>query len=130
MTDERKPVAGILIALFSVTLLSWLIRGPRPLWTNVPFLAVSMLLTPLAYFAVYGILYLNVRGHHISVRVFRRACGFCFIGAVALLTWSAVFAIFHFATHRPIPAANFLALGLALGSMKTWELQGRTVAPK
>lgn len=130
MTDERKRVTGILAALFSVTLLLWLIRGPRPFWINVPFLAVSMLLTPLAYFAVYGILYLSLRGQHISVRVLRMACGFCFVGAVTLLTWSTGFAIYDFATHRPMPAANFLALGLALGSMKAWDLQRRTMAPR
>jgi hypothetical protein len=29
-----------------------------------------------------------------------------------------------------MPAANFLALGLALGAMKAWELQGRTIVPQ
>jgi hypothetical protein len=130
MTEQRRRVVAVLGLLFFVTLLLWLARGPRPLWTNVPFLAISMLLTPLAYLGVYGFLYLNMKVNHISTRALRVACGFLFLGAAVFLAASAAFAIAHFVNHRPMPPANFLALGVALGSMRAWGLQEAATEPK
>ena len=126
MTDQRRPVAGVLTGLVGVTVLLWLIRGPRPIWANIPFLAVSSLLVPFAYFGVYGILYFNVRINRISTHAFRKACWFCFLGAVIVLAGSTTFALYQFVTHRPVPAANLVALGAALGAMKAWSLQAMT----
>ena len=123
MTDQRKIVIVVLISLVCATLLLWLVRGPRPIWGNIPFFAISMLLIPLGYFAVYGVLYLSVRPKHISIRTFRRACALIFFGAAALLVVSATSALVEFINHRIIPPPHFLALGLALGSMKAWGLQ-------
>jgi len=128
MTDQRKMVAGGLIALAGVTLSLWLIRGPRPIWSNVPFLAVSLLLVPFTYFGVFGILYLSVTINRVSGRTLRRACGFLFLGAVTLLVVSTIFALFQFFTHRPAPPSNLVALGAALGAMKAWNLQAMTKA--
>ena|SRR5437867_10321138 len=127
MTDQRKLVVGVLIALFSVTLLLWLIRGPQPFWSNIPFLALSLVLTPLAYFGTHGILYLSVMVNHVSSRAIRGACGFFFVGAVSFLAASAFCAVVRFVSHRPLPPANFLALGVALGAMKAWTLQVTTM---
>ena len=129
MMDQRKRATGALLALFATTLFLWLLRGPRPLWSNVRFLTVSMLLTPLAYFGVYGILYLNVRVNHISNGTLRKACGVVFIVGAGFLALSAMSAARQFMTHRPIPPANFLALGVALGAMKAWRLQVTTTVP-
>ncbi|HEV8700275.1 MAG TPA: hypothetical protein VGV60_03275 [Candidatus Polarisedimenticolia bacterium] len=128
MTDRRKLVACVLTGLVGVTLLLWLIRGPRPIWTNIPFLAVSSLLVLLAYFGVYGILYFNIRINRISGRAFRKACGLFFLGAVSFLAGSTTFTLFQFFTHRPVPAANLVALGAALGAMKAWSLQAMAPA--
>ena len=128
MTDQQRLVATILVALLSLMLLLWFIRGPQPFWPNLVFFAVSTLLVPLAYLGVYGILYLVVRVNRISARALRTACGFFFVGAVIVLTWSVVFAVHQFATHRTIPPPNLLALGVALGAMKAWGLQTTTAA--
>lgn len=124
MTGRRRLVACVLTGLVCVTLLLWLIRGPRPIWVNIPFLAVSSLLVLFACFGVYGILYFSIRINRISDRAFRKACGLFFFGAVAFLAGSTIFALFQFFTHRPVPAANLVALGAALGAMKAWNLQG------
>ena len=108
MTGQRKLVATVLISLLSIMLLLWFIRGPRPVWPNVVFFAISTLLVPLAYLGIYGILYLSVRVNHISSRALRGACGFFFVGAITFLTGSVVFAVYQFATHRTMPPPNLL----------------------
>jgi hypothetical protein len=130
MTDQRSRVITGLIALVSITLLLWFVRGPRPVWPNIVFFAVAMLLAPLAYLGIYAILYLNVRVNHVSNRSLRWTCGFFFLGAVTFLAGSAVFAVYQFATHRPMPPPNLLALGAALGAMRGWGLQATTAVPK
>src|SRR5215470_11710779 len=92
MTDQRKPVVGALILLFGVTLLLWVVRGPRPIGPELPFFAVSMLLTPLAYLVAYGILYLCVKTNQISIPALRGACGVFFFGGAFFLVVSAVHA--------------------------------------
>ena len=124
----RKQTMVFLISLCGFVLVLWLIRGPRPLSSNLPFLAVSLLLTPLAYLGAYGILYLNSRVNRISVRSLRRQCAFFFLGASFFLAASALFAVTQFVAHRPVPPANLLALGVALGAMKAWDLEEATVA--
>jgi len=126
MTGQRKLVATVLISLLSIMLLLWFIREPRPAWSNVAFFTVSTVLVPLAYFGIYGILHLSVRMNHISDRALRWACGLFFVGAVAFLAASVALTIHRFATHRTIPPPNFVALGVALGAMKSWGLQGGT----
>ena len=128
MTDQRRLVACVLAGLVSIALILWLIRGPRPIWANIPFLAVSSLLIPFAYFVVYGILNFSVRITRMSGRTLQKACGYCFLGAVAFLAGSTIFAVFQFFTHRPVPAANLVALGAALGAMKAWSLQAMAPA--
>jgi hypothetical protein len=123
MTDQRRAIAGGLTGLLVVSLLLWLIRGPRPIWSNVPFLTVSLLLVPFAYFGVFGILFLSVSMNRISGRTLRMTCELVFLGAVALLVGSTIFSLFQFFTHRPVPPANLVALGAALGAMKAWDLQ-------
>ena len=55
------------------------------------------MLIPLAYLAVYVILYLLVRADHISDRTLRGACGLIFFGAATLLSGSVLVAIHDFA---------------------------------
>ena len=129
MTDQRRPVVAVLVALLGIMVLLWFIRGPELDLSNVVFFAISLLLVPLAYLAVYVILYLSVSANHISDRTLRGACGFLFVVAATLLAGSALFAIYDFATHRSLPAPNLLAFGVALGAMKAWGLQG-TVAQR
>ncbi|OLD63848.1 MAG: hypothetical protein AUI47_08215 [Acidobacteria bacterium 13_1_40CM_2_68_5] len=126
MIDQRKLVVTVLVVLLSIMVLLWFIRGPQPAWSNVVFLVISMTLVPLAYLAVYGILYLNVRMNHISQRSLRRACGFLLGGAAIFLTGSTLFAVYQFATHRLLPPPNLLAFGVALGAIKAWGLQATT----
>jgi hypothetical protein len=123
MTDQRKRAVTVLIVLLSIMILLWFIRGPELSWSNVVFFAISMLLIPLAYLAVYVILYLFVRVNQITDRTLRGACGLLFVGAVILLTGSVLVAIYDFATHRSLPSPNLLAFGVALGAMKAWGLQ-------
>ncbi len=130
MTDRRKAAVTALIALLSIMILLWFIRGPGPDWRNVVFFAISMLLVPFAYFAVYGLLYLNVRVNRMSARALRGACGLFFVGASAFLTGSALFSLYQFATHRLLPPPNLLAFGVALGAMKAWGLQSTTAVPR
>lgn len=124
MTGQRRTVAAGLISLVCVTVLLWLARGPRPLLSNVPFMAVAMLLAPIGYYATYGILHLCVQFNHISIPTLRSACGAIFFVAAAFLMLSAMFSVSHFLNHRPMPPPNFLVLGGALGSMRAWTLQG------
>jgi len=124
MTDQRRPAAAGLISLVCVTVFLWLARGPRPLLSNVPFMAVAMLLTPIGYYATYGILYLCLQFNHVSIPTLRSACGLIFFVAAAFLMLSAMFSVSHFLNHRPMPPPNFLVLGGVLGSMKAWTLQG------
>ncbi|PYT12336.1 MAG: hypothetical protein DMF51_13500 [Acidobacteria bacterium] len=130
MTDQRKLVVTVLVVLLSIMVLLWFIRGPQPAWPNVVFLVISMLLIPLAYLAVYGILYLSARVNHISQRSLRWACGFLLVGAASFLTGSTVFGVYQFATHRLMPPPNLLAFGVALGAMKAWGLQATTTVPR
>ena len=123
MERQRKQTIAFLACLCGFVLLLWLIRGPRPLSSNLPFLAVSMLLTPLAFLGAYGILYLNIRVNRISDTSFRRLCAIFFVGASFFLAISALYAVARFVTHRPLPPANFLALGVVLGAMKAWDLE-------
>jgi hypothetical protein len=125
MTDHRRVAAAGLISLVCVTVLLWLARGPRPLLSNVPFMAIAMLLIPIGYYATYGILYVCVQFNHISIPTLRSACGLILLVAAAFLVLSAMFSISRFLNHRPMPPPNFLVLGSVLGSMKAWSLQGR-----
>jgi|SRR5438552_118920 len=128
ITDQRTLVVAILIALLSLMVLLWFVRGVEPDWSNVVFFAVSMLLIPLAYFAVYGILYLSVRVSRISDRALRGACGVLFVGGATFLSGSALFAVYDFATHRSQPSPSLLAFGVTLGAMKAWGLQATSVS--
>jgi hypothetical protein len=123
ITDHRRTVTASLIALLCITLSLWLVRGPRPVWSTLPFLGISMLLIPFGYFGVYVFLYFSFRPGQISIRVLRCACGVILIGAVIFLAGSAAYAVSRFVNHRIIPPPNFLALGVALGAMKGWGLQ-------
>ena len=125
MTDKRRATAAGLTCLVIVTVVLWLVRGPRPLWSSAPFMVIGMLLIPVAYFATYGILYLCIQFNHISIPNLRAVCALVFFGAATFLVFSAMSSISHFVNHRPMPPPNFLVLGLALGSMKAWTLQTR-----
>lgn len=123
MTEQRKTVITTLAALLGVMILLWFIRGPEINSSNLVFFAISLLLIPLAAYAIYLILYLNVRVNHIADRVVRGVCGVLFVGASVFLAVSVFLAIRDFATHRSLPPPNLLAFGVALGAMKAWTLQ-------
>ena len=120
MTDLRKPVAGALAALLGIMVLLWFVRGPERNLSNLALFAVSLLLVPSAYFAVYLILYLIARGHHISDRALRQTCVVIFFIAVIALIGSALHALYDFSTHRSLPPPNLFAFGVALGAMRAW----------
>ncbi len=128
MTDGRKPVVAVLVGLLGVMVVLWFLRGPEPTWPNVRLFAISLLLVPLAYLAVYGFLYLTVRVNRVSAQALRWACGLLFGVAAFFLAGSTLIAIYDFATHRSLPAPNLLAFGVALGAMKAWGLQAMTTA--
>ena len=126
MTDRRKTVVTVLLALLGVMVLLWFIRGPEISLSNLVFFAISLLLIPLAAYAVYVILYLNVRVNRIPDRLVRGVCSVLFVGATLFLMLSMILAIRDFATHRSLPPPNLLAFGVALGAMKAWGLQTST----
>lgn len=128
MTDQRKTVVIVLTLLLGIMVVLWLIRGPEINLSNLLFLAISLLLIPAAAFAVYVIVYLNVRVNQISDRVVRAICGVLLVGAAVFLAGSVLLAIRDFATHRSLPPPNLLAFGVALGAMKAWGLQATTGA--
>ena len=126
MSDPRRRVTAVLVALLGLALLLWLVRGPRPIAANLPFLLVSALLTPVAYGAVFGLLYLWLRnGGPDSAGAYRAACAIVFFAGSAWLAASTLRALREFMTHRPVAGANFVALGLAVGALRAWQLQLR-----
>ena len=127
MTRHRGRVSSLLVGLLALTMALWLFRSPLPLSTRAVFAAVSVLMAPLAYFGVCGILHFNVRVNRVSVSTLRRACGFFFFPAAAFIVLSTLFAIIQAVVGRPALAANTFALGAALAVMKVWE---HHVAPK
>jgi hypothetical protein len=130
MTDKRSLVVGALISLVGVTALLWFIRGGAPDLSNLMFFALSMLLVPLFYFAVYGLLYFIVSANRLSARTVRLACSLFFMGAGLFLACSTLLALYDFATHRSLPTPNLAALGVALGAMKAWGLQSMATASR
>ena len=121
MTDQRRRVSGVLVALLGVTMVLWLFRSPEPPFVRVVFVALSILMVPLAYYGTYGILRFNVRVNRITDRALRRACGFFFFGAAGFIVLTATLAVVQVARGSPSIAANCLALGAALGVMRVWD---------
>ena len=128
MTSQRTVVLAVLSALLGIMVLLWFIRAAQPNLANIGFFLISLLLIPLACFAVYGILYLTVRVNQISDRELRGACTLLFAGAVIYLIASVLTAVYDFATHRSLPSPNLLAFGVALGAMNAWRLKATTVS--
>ena len=121
MTDQRRRVTGVLVALLVVTMVLWLSRSPLSLFVRIVFVAVSILMAPLAYYGTYGMLGFNVRVNRISARSLRRACGLFFFGAASFIVLSAILAIVQVAQGRPAMAANVFAFGSVLGVMRAWD---------
>ena len=130
MTDQRGLVVGVLMSLLGVTALLWFIRGAQPDVSNILFFVLSMLLVPLFYLAVYGLLYFIVRTNPLLARAVPIACTLLLSGAGIFLAGSTLFALYDFATHRSLPTPNLAALGVALGAMKAWELQSTETPPR
>jgi len=124
MTERRGSVIAVLAGLFGLVVLLWFIRGPAPDLSNLAFFAVSLLLIPAACFAVDGILCLIVRVNRVPVDLLRGVCTFLFVTGALVLAWTALLALYDFATHRSQPTPGVVSLGVTLGAMRAWRLQG------
>jgi hypothetical protein len=121
MSARQKQVSWVLFGALGLTMSLWLFRSPEPLLVRLIFVGTSILMAPIAYLGMYGILHVSARVNHASERSFRRSSAFFFFGAAGFLLVSAIFTFVQFARGRPAIAANTLALGAALGVMKAWN---------
>ena len=121
MSERQKQVSWVLTGALGLTMALWLFRSAVPLSARLLFVGISILLAPISYFGMFGILHMNAQVNHASERSFRRSAAFFFFGAAGFLLVSAILTSVQVARGGPAIAANTFALGAALGVMKAWN---------